>query len=68
MSRRIVKGHRKGTTDKFVVAKETRHGIEIWRVSADGRIKEIRTTASSRRAIDEAVKIYGPALERLANR
>jgi hypothetical protein len=41
---------------------------EVWRVSANGQIKNITTTASSTAAMDEAMKIYGFALKRLANR
>jgi hypothetical protein len=41
---------------------------EVWRVSANGQIKNITTTASSTAAMDEAMKIYSRALERLANR
>jgi hypothetical protein len=41
---------------------------EVWRVSANGQIKNITTTASSAAAMDEAIEIYGRVLERLANR
>jgi hypothetical protein len=51
-----------------VIDKTVRGSREIWRVSANGQIKNITTTASSTAAMDEAMEIYGPALERLANR
>jgi hypothetical protein len=51
-----------------VIDKTVRGNREIWRVSANGQIKNITTTASSTAAMDEAMEIYGPALERLANR
>jgi hypothetical protein len=41
---------------------------EVWRISANGQIRNITTTASSTAAMDEAMEIYGRALERLANR
>jgi hypothetical protein len=48
--------------------KTVRGKREVWRISAGGTIKSIATTASSTAAMDEAVKIYGFALKRLANR
>jgi hypothetical protein len=51
-----------------VIDKTVHENREIWRVSSNGQIKNIATTASSTAAMDEAVEIYGRALERLANR
>jgi hypothetical protein len=51
-----------------VIGKTVRDNGEIWRVSSNGQIKNITTTASSTAAMDEAMEIYGRALERLANR
>ena len=46
----------------------TRDNREVWRIASNGKIKTITTTASSTAAQDEAMEIYGRALERLANR
>ena len=46
----------------------TRDNREVWRIASNGKIKTITTTASSTAAMDEAMEIYGRALERLANR
>jgi hypothetical protein len=41
---------------------------EVWRISDGGQIRNLTTTSSSAAIMDEAVKIYRPALERLAKR
>lgn len=41
---------------------------EVWRVTANGKTKSITTRRASIRAMDEAMEIYGQALQRLANR
>ena len=46
----------------------SRNNREVWRIASNGKIKTITTTASSTAAMDEAMEIYGRALERLANR
>lgn len=51
-----------------VAGKVSRKGHEVWRVTTDGRIRNLRTRAASTRAMDEAVIVYGNALQRLANR
>jgi hypothetical protein len=51
-----------------VVGKVIRNGRDVWRVSSDGRVEQVTTKASSKRAIEEAVVIYGRALQRLAHR
>jgi hypothetical protein len=52
-----------------VLTKVERDGQEVWRVtSANGRIRELTTSSSSKKTMDEAVTIYGRALQRLANR
>jgi hypothetical protein len=51
------------------VAKVTRGDLEAWHVtSGGGHVKTVRIRGSSKRALDEAVTIYGRALQRLANR
>jgi len=44
------------------------NGRETWRVAANGRIYESSTSSSSATVMDEAVRTYGTALERLAKR
>jgi hypothetical protein len=41
---------------------------EVWRISDSGQIRNLTTSSSSTSIMDEAVKIYRPALERLAKR
>ncbi len=41
---------------------------EVWRVASDGKIRNIITSNSTSHVMDEAVKIYGRALRRLADR
>ena len=41
-------------------------GREAWRVTSGDRVLNLTTSTSSTAAIDEAVKIYDPALKRLA--
>jgi hypothetical protein len=54
--------------DAVVGAKTLDGKREVWQISSGGKIKSIATTASSTAAMDEAMIIYGRALERLANR
>lgn len=58
--------NRRGTVK--VVGKMIRDGKEVWRVSADGQIKNLVTRRSSTSAMDDAMTVYGRALQRLANR
>lgn len=51
-----------------VVGKVTRKGHEVWHVASEGKVKSITTRSASTRAMDEAMVIYGQALQRLANR
>jgi hypothetical protein len=52
-----------------VIAKETRKGQDVWRVAtSSGRVESIVTRNSSTAAIDEAMTIYNPVLQRLADR
>jgi hypothetical protein len=60
------KDTQKNTT--VVVEKVVRNGREQWRVASNGEIKSITTRSASTRAMDEAMVIYGSALQRLANR
>jgi hypothetical protein len=55
-------------TPKTAVSKVAHGDRETWRIASGGTTKTVTTTASSTSAMDEAVKIYGRALERLANR
>jgi hypothetical protein len=41
---------------------------EVWRVTVNGKPRRMTTRRRSLRAMDEALILYGPALERLANR
>jgi hypothetical protein len=41
---------------------------EVWRVASNGKMRTVTATAKSTKAMDEAVKIYGRALERLSHR
>jgi hypothetical protein len=43
-------------------------GGDVWRVSHDGKVREIATSKASTRAMDQAVEKYGRALKRLADR
>ncbi len=51
-----------------VVGKVTRKGREQWRVISHGKVQSLTTRSASTRAMDEAMVIYGQALQRLANR
>jgi DNA-directed RNA polymerase alpha subunit len=51
-----------------VVGKVIRKDHEVWHVASDGRVRSITTRRASARAMDEAMVIYGQALQRLANR
>lgn len=45
-----------------------RHGREAWHVSADGKRRTAVTSGSSAAAMDEAVRVFNGALERLAKK
>jgi hypothetical protein len=47
---------------------KTPRGTEVWQVRADGKTLHLTTSATSTSIMDDAVKIYSPALERLAKR
>jgi hypothetical protein len=47
---------------------KTPGGREVWRVASGGRILNLTTSSSSNAAMDDAVRIYSSALERLAKR
>lgn len=55
-----------GKLVKAIVVKTARG--ETWRVASGGKVRTITATAKSTDAMDEAVKIYGRALERLSHR
>jgi hypothetical protein len=61
---------RAGKGSSMVVEKgvKTSRGTEVWHVRADGKILSLTTSATSTSVMDDAVKIYSPALERLAKR
>jgi hypothetical protein len=46
----------------------TTRGTEVWHVRVDGKSLSLTTSNSSASIMDDAVKIYSPALERLAKR
>jgi hypothetical protein len=43
-------------------------GREAWRITSGGKVVNLTTSNSSTVAINEAVRIYGPALKRLADK
>jgi hypothetical protein len=47
---------------------KTPRGTEVWHVRVNGKIVSLTTSNSSASIMDDAVKIYSPALERLAKR
>ena len=47
---------------------KTARGTEVWHVRADGKTLSLTTSATSTAIMDDAVKIYSPALKRLAKR
>jgi hypothetical protein len=54
--------------DVGVSLKKTPGGREIWWVQVGGRMVNLTTSNSSASIMDDAVKIYSPALKRLAKR
>lgn len=62
-----VKKTKRKTVTK-VIGKVFRQGHEVWHVASEGRVRQIRTRRASTQAMDEAMVIYGQALQRLANR
>ena len=53
---------------KVVGKKAARKAGEVWRIASDGKVKVLTTRRTSIRDMDEAMKLYGQALKRLANR
>jgi hypothetical protein len=51
-----------------VEALKTEDGHEAWRIQTGDRVVDLVTSTSSTSAMDDAVRIYLPALERLAKR
>jgi hypothetical protein len=47
---------------------KTSSGQEVWRIRSGSYVVNVVTSASSTAIMDDAVKIYSPALERLAKR
>ena len=56
------------TRDFAVSPKKTPSGAEVWLFTAGGRVVNVTTSNSSASIMDDALKIYSPALERLAKR
>ena len=56
------------TVERVIGGSRSRSGRELWRVASRGKIVTLSTSALSARAMDEAMKIYGRALRRLANK
>jgi hypothetical protein len=64
----VEKRKKKGAVMAVIAAKVVRKGRTVWHVTSGGKVRRIATRKASAKAIDEAVKIYGPALKSLANR
>jgi hypothetical protein len=47
---------------------KTPRGREVWRIASGGKTIKLTTSSSSNAAMDDAVRIYSNALERLAKR
>jgi len=47
---------------------KTPRGREVWHIVSDGQIHTSVTSATSAKVMDDAVRVYGGALERLAKR
>ena len=58
----------KKTVSKIAGKKAARKAGEVWRITSDGRVRVLTTRRTSIQAMDEATRIYGQALKRLANR
>ncbi len=58
----------KETVIKVAGKKAARKAGEVWRITADGRVRVLTTRRTSIKAMDEATQLYGQALRRLANR
>jgi hypothetical protein len=56
----------KGTV--HVESVKTPDGREVWHIASGGGIVNITTSSTSATIMDDAMKIYAPALERLAKR
>jgi hypothetical protein len=56
------------TRDFAVSPKKTPSGAEVWLFNAGGRVVNVTTSNSSASIMDDALKIYSPALKRLAKR
>jgi hypothetical protein len=61
-------GAAKGSRVLVEKGMRTARGTEVWRVRIDGKSLSLTTSNSSASIMDDAVKIYSPALERLAKR
>jgi hypothetical protein len=66
--RKQVYGTAKGSRMLVEEGVRTPRGTEVWRVRVDGKNLSLTTSNSSASIMDDAVKIYSPALERLAKR
>lgn len=51
-----------------IAAKVVRKGHTVWHITTGGKVRRVATRKASDKAINEAMKIYGPALKSLANR
>jgi hypothetical protein len=58
----------KGSNVSVERGAKTWRGTEVWHVRVDGKILNLTTSNSSTSIMDDAVRIYSPALERLAKR
>ena len=57
-----------GSPEKRVLGGEAIDGRDVWYLSSNGRTETIVTSATSTRAMDQAMVMYGDALKRLAKK
>ena len=60
--------YKKGRSTPFKVVAGASDERGKWRVICRGQVRTVTTSKTSMRAMKEAVRTYGPALSRLANR
>jgi hypothetical protein len=56
------------TRDLVASPKKTASGAEVWLFTTGDRVVNVITSNSSASIMDDALKIYSPALKRLAKR
>ena len=58
----------KGARVRVMAVTKKPSGEEVWNVTADGTLCTVVTSATSAKAMDEAMVVYSGALKRLAKR